>query len=141
MEIRVYKENVIGDLSAKFLQDLGTTDPVPPRGMLLQAMNEVLVSLRLMCSRFLRPSYDLVADDSLSSADAFVFSFTMGARRMAGKAQSLADAIHSYLVNATLGKVYADSNNTDMAQKRATLAQGDGQLILSLLNSKIPPVV
>lgn len=141
MEIYIYKENVIGDLSAKYLQDLGTTDPIPARGLLTQAMNEVFVSLKAMCSRFLNPTYDTNADDSLASTDAFVLDFVMGERRMANKAQSLADAMHSYMVNATLGKVYLDANNSDLSQKRATLAQGDGQLILSLLNSKIPPIV
>ena len=40
MDIIITTQNVINDIGSKFLMELQPTDPIPPKGTLIQCLNE-----------------------------------------------------------------------------------------------------
>lgn len=140
MDIIINTENIFNDVGSKFLQELQTTDPIPPRGTMIQNLNEANARLVLIIGRYLDPGCQWEADDSLATGERFLYHFLLTTRRGASKTQALADIIHSYLVNATLTKCYSIMNLKDLAATHDSQVSADAEVISQLLNSKLPPV-
>lgn len=130
---------MIDDIGSKFLQELGSTDPIPPRGTLVQNLNESNGRLKSILGRFLKAELAEYADDSLAMGDNFIYTLLISSRKAANKAQPLADIIHSYLVNSVLTKSYSTMGQAELAAKHEAQTVSDAQVINKLLHTKLPP--
>lgn len=139
MEITISTKNLLDDLGGQFLGECNTTDPIPPKGQLIQFLNEAYASLTTLLYRFLIPNDETKADDSLVIDEAYYFNLALTPRRGNGKMSQIADVLHSYLINAALGKYYLVNNLVELSNKRNTMAGNDLQTLNGLLRSKYPP--
>lgn len=139
MDITLKQQLLVQDIGARYLMETGTSEPIPPKGILVQCVDEACAKLTALCGRFLEPAVELNSDDKMGMGDAYIFRFDMSERRAANKARSLAMLMHSYVVNAALVKVLATAN-TALAQTHDTQAAADAQNIEQLLRSKLPPI-
>lgn len=71
--------------------------------------------------------------------DTLVYDFDFSERRMIGKAQPLADAMHDYLVHYTLAKYYATVNLQEFSNTHSLLALDAGNEVDALIYSKKAP--
>lgn len=141
MEVIIKTENVINDIGGTFLQELQTEDPIPPKGKLVQSLNEADARLRAIVGRRLEIDFRDSADNSLAINDSIVYKFLVSTRRSANKAEPLAALIHSYLVNSVLAKTYSTMGQADLAALHEAQSVSDAQVISQLINSKIPPII
>ena len=141
MVITINTQNIIDDISAEFLMELGSTDAIPPKGKLIQSLNESNARLKVILNRYLDYSdVNQTAEDSLGVEEEFVYNLWLSTRKGTNKAQSLADAVHAFLVNVTLTKAYSTMMMPELAKKHDEQAVADATLLNTLLNSKLPPV-
>lgn len=141
MEVIIKTENVINDIGGTFLQELQTEDPIPPKGKLVQSLNEADARLRAIVGRRLEIDFRDSADDTLAINDSFVYNFLVSTRRSVNKVEPLATLIHSYLVNSVLAKTYSTMRQADLAAQHEAQSVSDAQVISQLINSKIPPII
>lgn len=141
MEVIIKTENVINDIGGTFLQELQSEDPIPPKGKLVQSLNEADARLRAIVGRRLEIDFRDSADDSLAINDSIVYNFLVSTRRSVNKAEPLAALIHSYLVNSVLAKTYSTMGQADLAALHEAQSVSDAQVISQLINSKIPPII
>lgn len=139
MEITIITKNLLDDLGGQFLGECKTLDLIPPKGQIIQFVNEAYASLTTLLYRFLTPNDDTKADDSLVIDEAYYFNLALTPRRGNGKMSQIADVLHSYLINAALGKYYLVNNLVELSNKRNTMAANDLQVLNGLLRSKYPP--
>lgn len=140
MEIKINTSNIIADVGSRFLQELKSSDPIPPKGTLIQSLNESRGRLAVIVSRWLDADYKESANDNLSEATEIVYDLRLTVRRSGAKAQAIADLMHSYLVNATLAKCYYIMAQGELAKLHNDQSIADAQAINQLINSKIPPI-
>ena len=141
MDIIITTQNVINDIGSKFLLELQPTDPIPPKGTLVQCLNEANARLSAIMGRYAEPSFQDSADDSLAIGDNIVYKLLLSTRKASGKIQPLTDLIHSYLVNSVLTKSYSTMGQADLAAKHEAQTVSDAEVIGQLLHSKLPPVL
>ncbi len=141
MEIIISTQNVINDIGSKFLQELQSVDPIPPKGTLIQSLNEANGRLATILGRYLEADFRDSADDSLAAGETLTYRLILSPRKAAGKAQPFADLIHSYLVNSVLTKCYTTMGQSELAAKHENQTVSDAQVISQLLHTKQPPVV
>ena len=140
MVLTIGTKNIIDDVGAHFLLELKSDDPIPPKGILLQSLREACARLRPVFGRFLEPDYEDAASDDLGTPESYItFSLRFSPRREAGKAQAMADIIHSYLVNSVLTKCYSEMSLMELAAKHETQSVSDAQALSLMVNTKIPP--
>lgn len=141
MEIYINIENLIMDIGSKFMMELPSTDPVPPRGTVVQSINEANARLKAVIGRYLELApYQEGADDSLGHSDLMTYNLVLSTRKGSGKARPLADLFHSYLVNSALTKILSSMGQDELSGKHDAQAVSDATAINKLLKSKIPPV-
>lgn len=141
MDITISTQNVFDDIGSKFLQELQSVDPIPPKGTLLQSLNEANGRLVTILCRYLEADFRESADDSLTAGDNLTYRLVLSPRKAAGKTQPLADLIHSYLVNSVLTKSYTTMGQAELAAKHENQTVSDAQVISQLLHTKLPPAV
>lgn len=90
-------------------------------------------------TRFIQSFDTQVAEDMAEFGETFVYDFCISERRAMGKAQPLADMIHSYIVQNALAKYYANLQQTDMSKVHDALAITAKAEIERLLYTKTPP--
>lgn len=139
MTISLITQNLIDDIGAKFLMETNGTDPIPPKGVTIQRLNESCADLIQICGRFIEDDWQDIASDSLHKDDAIVFNLIMSRRRSAGKTQAIADLMHAYLVNAALSKIYTSMMLADLSTIRSNEATANAQGITLLFHTKTPP--
>lgn len=100
-------------------------------------MQEVLVSIKMLCNRFVR---HVAVIDMASEPVSFYFDLELSPRRSVGKEHSLKTAFRSMTVNLMLNKYFTSKNLTELASKYDALALADVQAITKLLYEKLPPV-
>lgn len=141
MDITLKQQLLIQNIGAKYLMETGSNEPIPPKGILVQSVDEACAKLTALCGRFLKPSASKNADDTLGVGDEYVFHFDMSERRAANKSDALAMLMHSYIVNAALAKLLATTAAlANTAQVHDSQALADAQSIDQLLRSKLPPI-
>lgn len=141
MVITLHTQNIIADISAEFLAETGSVDTMPAKGKLIQTLNESVARLKVILNRYMDYSdVNQTAEDSLGIEDQLVFNLWLSTRKGTNKAQSLADAMHAFLVNATLAKSYSVMVLPELAKKHDEQSVADATLLNTLLNSKLPPV-
>lgn len=144
MEIKISTQNLMENVSAVWQQETGADKPMPPKGLLQQALVEARAALSRLLARFLAPvGCQRSAQDCQSFPDTFAFDLRLTTRRVNGKEQALADTIHSYLVNAALVRMHTDSGAAaaDIAKAHQEQMLVAAQTLNSLLYSKIPPML
>lgn len=105
-----------------------------------RAVQLAMSTVELAVSRFVNDVYAEDADNGVLLPATIVYDFIFTPRRMMGKAQALASAIHAYLVDLSLANFY-DTVQMDMLKKDHTeRATADAALLTHLLYSKKPPV-
>lgn len=140
MELNIRLEQLIEDIGGQFMMESGSDKPLPPKGVLIQFLNEAYAGLAIPLARYssIKEESRLTSDGNLSNG-CYGFELVLTNRRIKGKTMALTDTLHSYMVNAGLSKVYAIANLVDLSNKRSSLANSDMQKILQLLNTKCPP--
>lgn len=140
MEIYIDTNNVLDDASGVYLMETSDKEPLAPRGVLVQRLNESATRLVSLLSRFTTVDLRRSADDELKQSAALIFDLALSARKASGKAQAITDQIHSFLVNLTLCKVYINKGLADLSKAHETLATADAENLNLLLHTKIPPI-
>lgn len=140
MVIYINISNVVDDAGAVYLMESGSSDPIPPKGKLIQSLNEANGRLMLMLERFLSTGCQPSAEDSQGVCETLRYELRFSPRRAAGKAQSLADQMHAFLVEATLAKCYASMGLAEQAARHDAQAVSAAEVIRQLIHSKIPPM-
>lgn len=140
MEINIRLNNLIEDIGGQFMMESGSDKPLPPKGVLVQFLNEVYAGLAIPLARYFstKEESQITSDSNLSNG-CYGFDLVLTNRRVKGKTAALTDTLHSYMVNAGLSKVYAVANLVELSNKRSALATSDLQNLIQLLNTKCPP--
>ena len=114
------------------------------RDELLECIQEAGRTVIGICRPFLQVTDDDEGDDSFvfsgSSTADLVLSFDVTARRTSNIADSLAQAIHSFMVGASLRRFYTTVAMADLAQMYAATEASAREEIVSLLYRKLEPV-
>lgn len=140
MEISLHVQSILSDIEGKMLQEGVNVDALPPKGTVVQSLNEANALLMSAIGRFVEPVYAEGADDSLGVSDRFVYRLILSPRRSVGKTQALTDFFHLFLVETVIAKCYTNSGAGDLAAKHNNDATAAVQSIVQLLHSKIPPM-
>ena len=108
---------------------------------LLRSMTEVTSRLAKLVRRYLNSFFQNGAENNVNIPEAYVYDLDFSPRRSAGKAQPLADLMHSYVVHYTLAKFYATVSQGDLSNVHSMLAQDAGNEIEALIYDKKPPML
>lgn len=125
--------------------ELQDKHPIPPRGVLIQSLNEANGRIRTVLGRYMtmpagtNNERDQLADNSLRESAEYVYTLRLSPRKGNGKAQAITDLLHSYMVNAALTRIFS-SVNVDLSARHEAQTAADVQSITSLLHQKLPPV-
>lgn len=141
MDITLYTQSLIDAIGAKYMMEQESSDAIPPMGEMVQTINESNGKLINLISRYLVSSYPTGSDNLMVETDQYCYTLELSPRRAAGKTQAFADAMHSYLVNEVLAKVYSTEAKLDLSKKHSDQASVDASLILQLLHTKQPPIL
>lgn len=139
MKLAIRLTNLIDDISGQFMVECGSEKPLPPKGLLIQFLNESYARLKSLLSRYMVTSDEREVSDGNLSNGCYGFELMISSRRAKGKATSIADVLHSYMVNASLAKIYSVSNLTELSNKRTLLQNNDVIALQELLHTKCPP--
>lgn len=140
MEIYINTQNILDDIGGTYLMETGDSNPIPPKGVLVQRLNEAATRLVTLLSRHMTIDLRRSADDELHQPETFVFILTLSTRKASGKAQPITDQIHSFLVNATLSKVCANMGLKEVSANHEAMATADAEIISALVHTKLPPL-
>ena len=113
------------------------------RDDLLEGLQEAWRTLKGICRPFLDTTNDTAGDDSFlfsGSTPQMQLSFDVTVRRTSNIADSLAQAIHSFLVGASLRRFYTSVAMADLAQMYAATEASAREEIVNLLYRKLEPV-
>lgn len=127
--------SVITDAEARYKAEAGTEKTDEIERDLITSTSILYASI----GRFLCGNLTPYADNGAGLPETLVYEFTFSERRLDGKAQPLADAIHAFLVDSTLGLFYNSVSASDLAVKRSGMAQADLQLVERLVYTKKQP--
>lgn len=151
MRIVICKKEVLFDVMNKSHEEVAGIEDAEARyrieagehkmNELERDLAEVSTKLARRVHRYLDEYYEQEADNSLSLPEAFVYEFTFSERRMVGKAQPLADAMHSFLVHYTLAKFYASVSQTELSNNHSKFTQEAMSDIEELINTKAAPLI
>lgn len=104
-----------------------------------RCIKEAFSQVASLYVRFVKNDFDADATDDLGSIEDLSLVLELSERRSYGKAQVIADTIHSLVVNHALSKFYNTIQQPDLAAKRAALAMEDTKLLNKLFFEKLPP--
>lgn len=138
MTISLSIENIINDISGRYLMQKQGTDTMPPKGVLTQSIAEANAKLVVLVSKYIQPSLNEYASDNLVAMD-LVYDLVMTQRRAMNKIQALTDLMHSFLVNAALAKIYSNEAQQELSKNANEQAVSDANNITYLLNTKYAP--
>lgn len=141
MDIIINTQNIVDDIGGRFLMELKSADPIPPKGVVIQELNQANARLTAILGRFLEPCCLQCADDSLAIGDTLVYKLILSSRKSANKVQPMTDLIHSFLVNSVLAKSYSTMGQAELASLHEANSVSDAQVISQLLHSKTPPAI
>lgn len=151
MKIIIHKKEVLFDVMNKSHEEVAGIPDAEARyrieagehkmNELERALAEVGSKLARRVHRYLVEYYEQEACNAPSLPEAFVYEFDFSERRMAGKAQPLADAMHSFLVHYTLAKFYASVSQTELSNNHSKSTQEAMSDIDELINTKAAPVI
>lgn len=129
--------NTISDVEARYRTEAGNHK----NEEVYRCMLEAASTLSHIVGRYLNDTAGFEADDSANIPDAFVYDLNFSERRMQGKAQAMADAMHSYIVHYTLSRYYITVAAPDLAKTHTELATAAATLVQRLMYTKKPPLI
>lgn len=129
--------NTITEVEARYRTEAGNHKNEEIYRCLLESAS----ALSRILARFLHSDNTWEADDTANITDGFQYDFDVSERRMDGKSQALADAMHSYIVHDTLRRFYGTVSAADLATKHTALAQEAEAAIKEMMYSKKPPII
>lgn len=132
-----YEVSEIPDAEARYRAEAGTEK----EGEIHKCINEGASRLMHRCLRFLRNYYVDKRDNEEDPKTAYTYDFVLSERRSLGKAEPLAEAMNTFVVEYALSKFYATVSQGDLSNKHSLLAVDAGNRIDELLYYKLPPRV
>lgn len=102
----------------------------------------IITSLSMLfqiSGRYLRTDMSCFADNGAGLPDVLVFDFSFTERRMDGKAQPLADAMHAFIVENSLALFYESVAQNEFQTKHSQAAAINSLLVEKLIFTKKPP--
>ncbi len=127
----------ITDAEARFRAEAGNHK----NEELFRCLAEVGTALARTCIKYLDNYYQEEASNALDLPEALVYEFDFSERRADGKAQPMADAMHSYCVHYTLAKYYATVSQGELSNKHSLLTNEAAGAIRELMMYKKAPIV
>lgn len=108
---------------------------------IMQSLQDTWRSMMTLCRRFLEATDDADGDDVLTASPETTrtLTFDITERRTSNIGDTLAQAIHSYLVAGTLRRFYISAAMADLAQIYAAQEQAAANEITNLLYRKQEP--
>ena len=113
------------------------------RDDLLEGIQEAWRTVKGICRPFLDTTNDTAGNDTFifsGTTPTMQLSFDVTARRTSNIAESLAQAIHSFLVGASLRRFYTSVAMADLAQMYAATEAAARDEIVNLLYRKLEPI-
>lgn len=126
----------IPDVEERYKYEAGTEK----RDEVSRSIIRAVATARGVLVRFLEPDFSDFASNLPEIPEEFCFQFHISERRLAGRTQQIADRLHSYIVDLTLGYYYTSCNKLDFAKTHTDMAAGECMQIESLLYTKLPPI-
>lgn len=130
-------EERIADVEARYRAEAGTEK----EDEITRCMVEAASNLSHHLHRYLRTWYQDEVDDQLALPDAFVYDLSLSERRAEGKAQPLADYMHSFVVDLTLSRFYSSVSQQDLSNIHSQKALETARLLEDMLYTKKPPLL
>lgn len=127
----------IADVEARYRAEAGTEKTEE----IYACLDEGSRRLASRCYRFLADEYTIEKDNLTSLPEAYVYDFTFSERRALGKADPLAEAMNTFILEYALAKFYSNVSQSELSNKHSLLAIDAGNLISGLLFTKKPPRV
>ena len=119
----------------RYVAELGTEKAQLAQQCITDAATEVRSAFRDVIPGF---SDALSAGDNYDTSD-IVFAMAVSARKRPGLADSLAKAIHAYIVDSALGRYYGSVSRPDLAKSHLDRLQADLSVISGLVYRKLDP--
>lgn len=127
----------IEDIEARYRAEAGTEK----EHEIMRCMVEAASALSRRLWRYLRNYYQDESDNQLAIPEAFVYDLVMSERRAEGKAQQLADYMHTFIVHLTLSRFYSTVSQQELSNKHSLQSLEDAKQLDELIYSKLPPIV
>lgn len=150
MVIELHKQEILNDLRSKSHYEVSQIDDAEARykveagtekmDEVNRCISEAASRLNGRCRRFLRDYQPSYVVDAVFSPDSFVIDLAISERRAINK-ESIAEAMHTFVVEYALSKFYVSMSQQELSNKHSLLAVDAGNLIDELLYTKLPPLV
>lgn len=151
MVIELYSQEILKDLRSKSHYEVANITDVEARYRaeagsekmeeIVRCIGEGVARLSHRCWRYLREDFTDTVDNTSFLPDLFSFDLVMSERRALGKAESLREAMHTFIVEYALSKFYSDMAQQDLSNKHSVQAIEAGNRIDDLLYKKLPPLL
>ena len=125
----------VPDVDIRYKMEAGSEKMVEVNRCILEAIGRV----RRRCSRFLADQFASGANNAVSLPENYNFEFIFSERRATNKAESLAAAMHDFVVEYALSKFYSIVSQGELSNKHSILALSAGEEIDNLIYKKNPP--
>lgn len=139
--ISISVDTLVDEIGAVFLMESASSNPIPPKGILQQYMNEANARLLILLGKYVAPISESDASNELRVSSSYDYEIIMSPRKVANKLQPLADLMNAYLRNDALAALYADAQLPELSKKHTDQATANAQSIDILIHTKIPPMI
>ena len=127
----------IADIEARYRAEAGTEK----MGEINNCIADAYARLLSACRRFLS-STSMEGRDNVTTIPAqYSFEFALSERRSLGKADALAEAMNTFMVEHALSKFYSMVGQSELSNKHSLAAIDAGNQIDTALYTKLPPRV
>lgn len=130
-----YETAAITDVEARYRVEAGTEKT----SEIQRCLGEAAGMLAHKCRRFLDGYLVDAADDTLVTSGDLMYTFDFTERRGIGKAESLAEMMHAFIVHYALARFYASVSQGELSNKHSLLTNETATTLEELLYSKLPP--
>lgn len=128
---------VITDAEARYRAEAGSEK----LDDIYACLNDASARLSGRMSRFLIEDQTNYADNQRTIPESYTYTLDIAERRGANKAEPLAEACNTFVLEYALSKFYAIVSQGDLSNKHSLLALDAGAEIERLLFTKYPPIV
>jgi len=150
MVIELYTQEILNDLRSKSHYEVSQITDAEARykveagsekmDEVTRCISEAASRLHGRCRRFLKEFLSRNMDNTVFFPDKYVVNLVLSERRGLNK-ESIAEAMHTFLVEYALSKFYVSMSQQELSNKHSLLAVDAGNLIDELLYTKLPPRV
>lgn len=131
-----YEVAEIADPEARYRAEAGSEKDDEINVCLVAAIARLQGRLR----QYLKHRYDTSSDNLIGLPDVYSFDLVLSERRAVNKAEALAEAMNTFVVEYALSRFYSTVSQGELSNKHSLLAVDSANLLDDLLHSKLPPI-